>query len=302
MSNPKIKKDLTGIFPPMMTPFKADQTLDLDAVKMNIERYNATDIGGIMPLGSNGEYAYLSDDESCAVIKAVREKLSSDKTLMVGAGRESAYHTVEFAKKVIDLGAQYVSVLTPHYYKGKMTDDALYAYYTYIADHCSVPVLIYNAPKFAYDICTSPELISRLADHPNIVGMKDTSMEDINLYIKATEGKEFYVLAGSISKYLYGLEMGGVGGVLSAANFLPQECCGILSLLQAGKRDEARILSDQLKQITNICSGKAGIPGSKACMTLLGFTGGYPRLPLLPVPADQIAAAEKALKEAGYLK
>lgn len=297
-----VKKDLTGIFPPMMTPFNQDQTVDLGAVKSNVERYNQTDIGGLMPLGSNGEYAYLSDDESCAVIKAVKETLADGKTLMVGTGRESAYHTVEFIKKVVDLGAQYVSILTPHYYKGKMTDDALYRYYTYIADHSSVPVLIYNAPKFAYDICTSASLIKQLADHPNIVGMKDTSSEDISIYTDATKGKNFFVLAGSISKYLYGLQCGGIGGVLSAANFLPQECSEILPLYEQGKLEQANELSEKLKALTTACSGKTGIPGSKACMTLMGFVGGYPRLPLLPLTQSQLEQAKTVLSDAGYLK
>ena len=302
MNLEKVKKELTGIFPPMMTPFKDDQTVDLDAVKFNVELYNKTDIGGLMPLGSNGEFASLSDDESCAIVKAVADTFDKNKTIMVGVGRESAYHTVEFSKKVADLGAQYVSILTPHYFKGKMTQDALYGYYSYIADHSPVPTLVYNAPKFAADIATSAELIAKLADHPNIVGMKDTSSEDITIFCDAAKGKDFFVMAGSINKYLRGLEHGAVGGVLSVANYLPQACCEILPLFEAGKVQEASELSDSLKVLTNACSGKTGIAGSKACMTLLGFVGGIPRLPLLPVGDAEIADAKKVLVDAGYLK
>ena len=302
MKTEKLRKMITGVFPPMMTPFTEDQKVDYDAIRFNMELYNKTDIGGMMPLGSNGEFAAITDDESVKIVKTVADTIASGKTVMAGVGRESAYHTVEMAKRVADAGAQCVSVLTPHYFKGKMNFEALYMFYIYIADRSPVPTLVYNAPKFASDICTTPELIAKLAEHPNIIGMKDTSGEDIKIYTDATADKDFNVMAGSISKFMRGLENGACGGVLSAANYLPQECCEVQKLFDAGKHDEAVALADKIKNITNACSGKTGVSGSKACMTLLGFKGGYPRLPLLPVNDEQIAAAKAALVEAGYLK
>jgi 4-hydroxy-2-oxoglutarate aldolase len=221
---------------------------------------------------------------------------------MVGAGRESAHHTVEFIRRAANEGAQFVSVLAPHYFKGQMTDDALFAYYTWVADRSPVPVLIYNAPKFCGGLGTSFALIGRLAGHPNIVGMKDTSAEDIGSFVQAASGKDFFVLAGSISKYYDGLTKGAIGGVLSLANYLPQECCVIAQLFESGKTVQAKALSDKLITLTKACSDKTGIAGSKACMTLMGFAGGYPRLPLLGVSSEDIESARKAIKEAGYLK
>ena len=220
---------------------------------------------------------------------------------MVGAGRESSYATVEFAKRVADEGADFVTLLTPFYFKSKMTDDAMIAFYTYVADRCPVPVLIYNCPKFAGGLLISPGVISRLADHPNIVGMKDTSGEPIESYTEAVRGKEFNVLAGTINKYNEALRAGGIGGVLSAANFLPQECCEIQKLFESGKKDEAAELCANIKALTASCGGKLGIPGTKACMTLMGFKGGYPRIPLSPITDEEIAGIRAEMIKAGIL-
>ena len=296
------KQMLTGVFPPMMTPFTKEQNIDLDAVVMNVEKYNQTPIRGLMPLGSNGEYASLDDDESILVVKAVSRVMAASKTLMAGVGRESAYHTVEFSKRVANEGVHFVSILAPHYFHEKMTDDALLAYYEYIADHVPVPVLLYNAPKFASGVCLSASLVKELSKHSNIVGIKDTSKENIKVYIDATAGNDFHVLAGSITKYYSGLESGACGGILSSANYLPLECCRIQDLWINGKQTEAKILSDKLVELTSTCSGKTGIAGSKACMTLMGYTGGIPRLPLLPVDDNTIQHLNLVLREAGYLK
>jgi len=292
---------LTGVFPPFMTPFTEDQRLDEAAAAFNAEKYSQTDIRGLMPLGSNGEFKSLTEEESVKVVEICRKHMGLDKVLMVGAGRESSYATVEIAKKVAAAGADFVTLLAPFYFKSKMTDEALIRHFTHVADRSPVPVLIYCAPKFAGGLLISPEVIAECADHPNIVGMKDTSAEPISGYTEAVAGKDFYVLSGSINKYLEGLKCGAVGGVLSPANYLPEECCRIKPLYDAGKFEEAEALSEKLKMVAKGVSGTAGIPGSKAGMNIMGYKGGVPRLPLMPVTREQQAEAERTLCEAGYL-
>ena len=296
-----IREKLKGVFPPMMTPFREDQTLDTDALAYNVDKYNETDIAGLMPLGSNGEFRSLDDEESLQVVRIVRKYLKPGKSLMVGAGRESAYSTVGFARSVADEGADFISLLTPYYFLKQMNDDAMLRYYTYVADRSPVPVLVYCAPKFSGGLVISPAVISRLAEHPNIVGMKDTSAEPIEGYVDAAKGKDFHVLAGTINKYYEALCVGGVGGVLSAANYLPQQCCRIQALFESGKREEAQRLAEAIKALTKQCSGSSGIPGTKACMTLMGFRGGYPRLPLAPIPDEEVARIAEALKKSEEL-
>ena len=229
------KQRLTGVFPPLITPF-FDQALNTDALKFNVNKLNATSLKGYMPLGSNGEFQSLTDEEALAVLKTVRDTMRSDKILIAGVARESAYNTAEFASKCAAAGIDYASVLAPHYFAGRMTDEALMKYYSYVADACPVPVLLYNAPGFSAGVTISPQLVAELAKHPNIVGMKDTSKADISIYTSAVpDGAEFYVLAGTISKFFDGLQNGAVGGVLSMANYLPEACCQVQSLHAEGR-------------------------------------------------------------------
>ena len=296
------KKKLGGVFPPVMTPFQ-DQQLDLNALAFNIERMNNTNLIGYMPLGSNGEFRALSDDECIEVAKTVKKAGATDKTLMIGTARESAYGTVEFTKRAADVGIDYASVLTPHYYAGKMTDDALIRYYTYVADRSPVPILMYCAPGFAAGVLLSPKAVGVLAQHPNILGMKDTSKEDIALYCNAVpQDAEFYVLAGSVTKFLYGLRCGAIGGVLSMANYFPELCCELQQLFEQGKAQEADALSERLIALNAKTTGKNGVAGVKGAMNLLGYRGMEPRLPLSPLPETEAEALKAVLTEEGFIQ
>lgn len=281
MKKNEIENRLSGVIAPLTTPFREDQSLDLDAVACNIEKYNRTRLSGYMPLGSNGEFRSLVEGESLEMVRLIRSLTPSSKSLLVGAGRESAYSAAEFSKKAADLGADFVSVLTPFYFKDLLTDDGLYRYFEYIADRSPVPVLIYNAPRFTGGLCLYPDLIRRCAEHDNIAGMKDTSANDISGYIQAAEGLDFVVLAGTIKKFMSGLEAGAIGAVLACADYIPDECCRVYELFKAGKTDEAHELYSHVAGISAAWSGKAGVPGVKKAMDHYGFCGGIPRLPLL---------------------
>lgn len=292
---------LAGIFPPMATPFR-DQKLDLDAVRFNIEKMNQTGVRGVMPLGSNGEFRAVNDEETVALIKTYREHLSPDKTLIAGAGRDSAYYTVEMVKRVADAGADYVSIVTPHYFAQKMNDDSLCRYYEYVADRSPVPVLIYCVPVYAGGVVISYAAVGHLAQHENIVGMKDTTKEDIAGYIAAgKDGAEFHVLAGTIKKLLGGLKQGAIGGVLSVAVYLPQLCADLFDLYQTGRMAEAEALSERLISLSKQLTDASAVAGVKSAMTLTGYHGGEPRLPLLPLASEQTQQQREILTHAGLL-
>jgi 4-hydroxy-2-oxoglutarate aldolase len=298
-----LKEKLTGIFPPVMTPFKEDGKIDYDGLAFNIEKMNQTGLVGYMPLGSNGEFRSLTDEESLEILKLIVKKKSSGKSLMAGTGRESAYTTIEFTKRAADTGIDFASVLTPYYYVKKMNDEALIRFFTEVADKSPIPVLMYCSPGFAGGVIISTKAVSELAQHPNIVGMKDTSKEDISGYVKAAAGaKEFHVLAGSISKFYDGLLAGAIGGILSIANYLPEPCCEIQKLYTAGKKDEAEKLSERLKSITDRATGKHSVSGVKGAMNLLGYKGGIPRVPVLPLKPDELEEVRKVLADEGFLK
>jgi 4-hydroxy-2-oxoglutarate aldolase len=184
-----------------------------------------------------------------------------------------------------------------------MTDEALIRYFTEVAVHSPIPVLRYCAPAYAAGVLISPAAVTQLAKHPNIVGMKDTSKEAIAGYVKAVPaGVEFYVMAGTITKFYYGLSSGAIGGVLSIANYFPELCCELQALFLNGKKDEAEALSARMIALSEKTTGKHGVAGVKAAMNLLGYRGGEPRLPLLPLKAPDLEELRAILTAEGFIK
>ncbi len=294
-----MSKKLVGVFIPVITPFK-NQKIDLGMLKHNILCSNSTKVAGYMPLGSNGEFAHLNDEEQLTVFKTVKGNAAKDKVLMVGIARHSAYCTIEFGKRIQDEGADFVSVLCPSYFASSMNDAALIRYYTAVADGLSIPVLLYNCPKFAAGVTLSPEVVRELSKHPNVAGMKDTSTGNIEKYLEVKD-ESFEVVAGSIGNFLTGLKSGASGGVLSMANYLPEPCCGIQELYDEGRLQEAEELSEKLIALNKRAAGKYGVAGVKAACGLFEYKGGEVRNPLADCTEEQKESIRQAFSEAGYL-
>ncbi|MDI3508592.1 MAG: 4-hydroxy-2-oxoglutarate aldolase [Clostridiales bacterium] len=290
---------LKGIFIPVVTPF-TDQKVDLDKLAYNIQKANLTSVKGYMPLGSNGEFAHMNDEEQMSVFKTVKENMAKDKILMVGIARQSAYCTIEFGKRIEDMGADFVSVLCPSYFASFMDDLALIRYYTAVADALSIPVLLYNCPKFASGVTISSEVVGTLSAHPNILGMKDTSSGNIGKYL-AVKDENFDVLAGSITNFLDGLKAGASGGVLSMANYLQEPCCSLYELYIRGKIEEAEVLSDKLIRLSKNATDKYSVAGVKAACDIFGYKGGEVRNPLADCTDEQREMIKTAFIGAGYL-
>ncbi|MDC7227655.1 MAG: dihydrodipicolinate synthase family protein [Spirochaetales bacterium] len=298
------KSKLNGVFTPCATIFEeGTQAVAYDKIRENIEVYNETGIRGFMPCGTNGEFKALTDEESVKLVELYGKYRAADKTILAGAGRESAYTTIEYIKKIADKGADFASVLPPHYFAAKMSDSVLAEFYISVADASPLPLLLYNIPKYAGGVVITEEVIKAVATHPNIAGMKDTSSEDILGYLKAVPANSnFHVLPGTIKKFFMGLDNGGVGGVLSIADYLPQLCCDIQDLYEAGKIDEAREKEKYANALSDNAAGKFGVAGVKAAMDIVGMNGGIPRLPLPGMSEEQIATLKKVLVEEGYAK
>ena len=190
-----IKEQLAGVFTPMVTPFKNDEIL-YDGIVENVKKMNQTGLRGYFVLGTNGEFKSLSVEERLKVLQTVVDNAAPDKVVMAGTAAESTKETIDITKEAAKIGAKSVSLLMPHFFRKYMDDDALTDYIVKVADASPVPVLLYNNPSVAADILISPEVIRRVADHPNVVGMKDSSRGNYQKYLEA-QGKDFYLLAGS---------------------------------------------------------------------------------------------------------
>jgi 4-hydroxy-2-oxoglutarate aldolase len=296
------KDKLSGVIAPLATPFISEEVSYTDLEK-NIEKYNDTGLKGYLVLGSNGEFQSLTEEESLRIVDIVQKSKAPDKTMAVGAGRESAKATVEFIKKVTDRGADYAAVLTPHYFVRVMTDEALINYYLSVADRSELPIIIYHAPRFSAGLKVSANMIYSLSGHKNIIGMKNTSDEDVLPYVKAVpEGAEFHILSGNINKFYESLIEGASGGILSIANYLPDICCELYDKCRSGDIDSALKMSDWAKVLSGKASGNYGVAGVKAAMNLLGFFGGEPRIPLLPLNSDEVEELREFFIDEGFLQ
>ncbi len=272
---------LNGIFVPVVTPFLTDQKVDLDSLKENIQKLNLTGVSGYMPLGSNGEYAFISDNEALDILNVVKKTAGRNKLVFAGTGRESVKNTVEFSKKAEQIGVDAVFVLTPHYFPKQMSSEVLEKYYYQVAEKISVPVILYSAPGYASGINIEPELMVKLAGISNIQGMKDTSSKPVSEYTSLLpELKDFSLLAGTMDKFYESILAGATGGVLSSANYIPEICCSLYELLVKREFDKARELHRSLCEMARKTTAQYGVAGVKAAMNILGYNGGVPRRPL----------------------
>jgi dihydrodipicolinate synthase/N-acetylneuraminate lyase len=177
---------LHGIFPPITTPFYPDGNVYYKKLESNVDRYSRTPAAGIVVLGSTGEAILLSDQERRDVLKSAREAAAPHKVLIAGTGIESAIETLRLTEYAAELGYDAALIRTPHYYKKQMQPANILAFYRTVADRSRLPVIIYNFPQATgYDIPV--ELVIELADHPNIVGIKESG-GDVEKARKMAEG------------------------------------------------------------------------------------------------------------------
>jgi 4-hydroxy-2-oxoglutarate aldolase len=165
---------LSGIFPPITTPFYSGGEVYYKKIESNVERYSRTPVAGIVVQGSTGEAILLSDQERRDVLKAALSAAAAGKVMIAGTALESAHETLRLTEYAADLGYDAAMVRTPHYYKRQMHSPNLLAFYRTVADRSALPIIIYNFPQVTgYDM--PAEVIIELAGHSNIIGIKESS-------------------------------------------------------------------------------------------------------------------------------
>jgi 4-hydroxy-2-oxoglutarate aldolase len=365
---------LHGIFPPITTPFYPDGKIYHRKLEQNVEHYSRTPTAGIVVLGSTGEAILLSDTERREALKTSRDAASNDKVLIAGTGVESAIETLRLTEYAYDIGYDVAMVRTPHYYKGQMANPQnMLAFYRFVCDRSPLPVIIYNFPQATgYDI--PAELVIELAEHPNLIGIKESSgsIEKVQKMVEGTRHilrratvtetfaavtgrmlhaaatpashaaaagtdggalvsigapaasapsdkapapkpssaavkvvgslkarqKEvgFQVLVGAAQKLAPSLDVGAVGAILAFADCAPTACYEIYAAWKEGDMALSREKQARIAQAAQRIVGELSIPAVKYAMDFNGLYGGPPRLPLLPLTADQKAEVEKLLE------
>ncbi|MGH9863683.1 MAG: dihydrodipicolinate synthase family protein [Candidatus Acidiferrales bacterium] len=291
---------LRGIFPPLTTPFAASERVDLAALETNLERYNQTLLAGYVVLGSTGEAVFLREKEKLAILEAARAAAAPEKTLIAGTGAESTAETIELTRRAATFGYHAALVRTPSYFKPQMTPAALERHYRAVADASPIPILIYSVPQFT-GLAVEAPLVARLSEHPNIVGLKDSSgdLRQLGEILQAAP-VDFVVLVGSATTLYASLALGAHGGILAAACVLPELCVEIYEAHRRGDHERANAAQLRLNAPALSVTSRFGIAGLKYAMELRGYVGGPVRAPLEPLEAmaqaelDRLFAAVEA--------
>jgi len=291
------KIDLHGVFPPITTPFVNGKVV-YDKLAFNVKKWSQTGLKGFVVLGSNGEYVSLSEEEKRTVVDTVVQSAGDEMLIIAGTGCESTAETLRLTEDCAKLGAHAVLVVTPHYYAGRMGEAALKKHYSEVADHSPIPILVYNVPKFTH-INLAADFVARLSEHPNIVGIKDSSGNVIQLgELLNAVAKDFNVMVGTAGVLFGGLTLGCAGGVLALSNIAPEHCVKIYNLVKQGDFEAARDLQLKILPINQAVTAVYGVPGLKAAMDMLGYFGGDPRLPLMPCSEQERSELKKILQRA----
>jgi len=293
-----MKTNLSGIFAPICTPFK-DGSIAFDQLSYNMKQYRKSRLSGYFVLGSNGEGPFLAEEEKLGIVELVLDQKADWQVVMVGASHESTDQTISFGKKVVTLGADYISLLTPSYYKKRYTTEVMVRYYSEVADALTAPVIIYNAPSFTGTTISS-EVVATLSAHPNIAGMKDTSKGNMSGYISVAN-EDFTILSGSISTLFESMMLGAKGGVVSLANAFVEPCIDLYEACEAADIQTARKLHYFLNNLSRAISGRFGVAGVKFAMELAGFYGGNPRRPLSPLREAERTCIKTIIDRSGIL-
>jgi 4-hydroxy-2-oxoglutarate aldolase len=286
-----------GIFAALTTPFAPDGAIALPKLGENIARYNRTHLRGYVVGGSTGESVLLSFDEIDRIWGTAREFAAPGRLLIAGAGVDSTSETIGRAGRAAELGYDAVLIKTPHYFKPLLTPAALERHYVAVADTSPLPVLIYSIPQYT-GVSITADWVARLAEHPNIVGIKESS-GNVQLVAEIIHlcPPEFSVLTGSSGTLSYALFLGAAGGILALACFLPEAAVELYEAVRAGDSARASRLQLTLLSASRKIAGELGPTGVKYAMDCAGYYGGNPRLPLLPLTEEQKRTVEAVLAE-----
>ncbi|KAJ4987364.1 dihydrodipicolinate synthetase [Stagonosporopsis vannaccii] len=307
-----------GIYVPTVAFFDpATDDVDIDTVASHAVRLAQAGVAGITTQGSNGEAVHLSHKERNLITSTTRKALDDagfdNMPVIVGCGVQSTRECIELCEEAASAGGDYALVLPPAYYQGLFSKDTVKEFFREVATASPIPILIYNYPGAVSGLDLNSDVITELAQHPNIVGCKLTcgNTGKLNRIAAATDavtvsspGSGFMCMGGSVDFTLQTLVGGGSGIIGGMANIAPKTCVKLVELFKAGKLAEAQKLQAIVAR-GDWAAIQGGIIGTKAGLVAHFGYGGYARKPL-PRPSkeetnkwrqafDELVKTEKSL-------
>jgi 4-hydroxy-tetrahydrodipicolinate synthase len=276
--------EIKGIIPAMVTPLDENQELDEPGLRQLVNYLIDGGVHGLFAVGSQGEFYALTPEEKKRVWEITAEETAGRVPVYAGTGAITTRQVIELNKIAEDAGADAVSIITPMFISP--TQDELYEHYVAVADATSLPVILYNNPgRTGLDL--SAGLVSRLAGHPNVVGIKDSSgdLSLTNEYVRLT-GDDFHVLMGRDSLIFAALLMGVKGAIAATANVAPSLVAEIYEAVVAGDLERGLAAQNGLTPL-RMAFGLATFPVVvKDAMEMIGLSAGPCRAPVRSITGE----------------
>lgn len=292
---------LHGIIPPVVTPLTADQELDLTGLRRHIDLMLAKGVHGIFVLGTTGEFYALDEAEKHAVVADAIAHVNGRSPVFAGTGAETTREVIRLTKMAEKEGASGVSVITPYFIKPNQTE--LADHFRRVAESTNLPVVLYNNPATCGGLSIEPDTVAKLAEVPNIIGIKDSSgdLQNTIEIIRSTPREKFSVLNGRDTLILAALQSGAQGAIPASCNIAPDLCVGIYESFVKGDLEGAKLAQSRLHGVRMAMSLGTGNSAVKEAMALLGRPAGPMRSPILPFGEAQKAKLKAILEKAGLM-
>lgn len=292
---------LRGIIPPVVTPFTADQELDLPRLRQHIDWLLSRGVHGIFVLGTTSEFYALDETEKQAVVSAAVAHVNGRSPVFAGTGAETTREVIRLTRMAEKEGATGVSVITPYFIKP--TQAELLDHFRRVAESTKLAVVLYNNPSTCAGLSIEPETVGKLAEVPNIVGIKDSSgdLQNTIEIIRNTPQEKFSVLNGRDTLILAALQFGAQGAIPASCNLAPDLCVGIYEAFMEHDLPRAQELQARLHPIRMAMSLGTGNGAVKEGLMLMGHSCGPNRSPIGPLTSEKKAKLRLILEKAGVI-
>lgn len=287
--------EIKGLFTAIITPFDKEGGLDEEGLRSNIDFQIEQGVDGIVPVGTTGESATLSEEEHKKVVEISVDQVNDRVLVLAGTGSNNTSEAIDYTKHAKDVGADAALMITPYY--NKPTQEGIYQHYKKVAEEVDIPIILYTVPSRTM-VNIEPETTKRLFEIPNIVGIKDASgnLSQVSREIMLC-GDDFAVLSGEDSLNLPLISLGGKGAISVASNIVPREMGDLVRSALDGNFERARELHYKLYPLCKILFIETNPGPVKAAMNMIGLSAGDPRLPLVPVRKESEEKIRNVLKD-----
>jgi 4-hydroxy-tetrahydrodipicolinate synthase len=276
----------SGAFTALVTPFKNGE-VDVEALESLVEFQIEGGINGLVPCGTTGESPTLSEEEDRLVIETVVRVTAGRVPVVAGTGSNNTASAIKYTKMAEEVGAGGSLQVAPYY--NKPTQEGLFRHYAAIAENTSLPLVLYNIPGRT-NVTIAPETIAQLAEIPNIVGIKESTLS-MNMVsdIRRLCGEEFAILSGDDPMTLPLLALGGTGVVSVVSNIAPGAVSDMVAAMNSGDLARGRELHYRLLPLIRALSVETNPIPIKAAASLLGLCSDELRLPLVPMSGENLS-------------